>query len=430
MSALADHLWQSTLFALAAGLLAWALRRNRAQQRYWLWLAASLKFLVPFSLLAIAGSWLARMLEWDTREAPVYRLAGGIYGPFTRSFALADSMMPRGMAASHFLSYLPMLLAVAWLCGFAVVLAVWVSRWRGVARAIRKATPLRVGREIEALRRLERKAGVRVPVPVLQTDRSFEPAVFGVLSPVLLWPEGISAHFDDAHLEGVLAHELWHVRRRDNLTATLHAAVQAVFWFHPLTWWLGAKLVEERERACDEKVLEWGSERAKYAESILKTCQFCVGFSLTCLSSVTGADLKKRIVQVMTHQATAKLRASQKALLGTAATLAVTLPVVFGLLNPDDGLDALLANAQATRAGRFAADTPARGHWYRLLSVRSVAPSRPAEPCPARGDIRLMCGACQHPQQYSEPNLHIQTQVVQTSKPIVLFSEDTRPWSR
>ena len=55
MTALADHLWQSSLFALAAGLLTLALRRNAARIRFWLWFAASLKFLVPFTALVFLG---------------------------------------------------------------------------------------------------------------------------------------------------------------------------------------------------------------------------------------------------------------------------------------------------------------------------------------------------------------------------------------
>src|SRR5437762_8078013 len=34
-----------------------------------------------------------------------------------------------------------------------------------------------------------------------------------------------------SHLEAILAHELWHVRRRDNLVATMHMVVEAIFWF-------------------------------------------------------------------------------------------------------------------------------------------------------------------------------------------------------
>ncbi len=51
VSLLTTHLWQSTFFAVAAGLLTLAFRGNRAQVRYWLWLSASLKFFIPFAVL-------------------------------------------------------------------------------------------------------------------------------------------------------------------------------------------------------------------------------------------------------------------------------------------------------------------------------------------------------------------------------------------
>ena len=51
-----NHLWQSTVFALGAGVLTLAFRKNRAQVRYWLWLGASVKFLIPFALLVGLGS--------------------------------------------------------------------------------------------------------------------------------------------------------------------------------------------------------------------------------------------------------------------------------------------------------------------------------------------------------------------------------------
>src|SRR2546428_5969397 len=52
----ADHLWQSTLCAGIVGLLMLLLRRNRPQVRYALWLAASVKFLVPFAALVAIGT--------------------------------------------------------------------------------------------------------------------------------------------------------------------------------------------------------------------------------------------------------------------------------------------------------------------------------------------------------------------------------------
>src|SRR5438093_13554604 len=56
----ANHLWQSTLFAGVAGLLTLFLRKNRAHVRHWLWLTASVKFLLPFSILVAVGGLLGR----------------------------------------------------------------------------------------------------------------------------------------------------------------------------------------------------------------------------------------------------------------------------------------------------------------------------------------------------------------------------------
>ena len=50
-----DHLWQSTLVAVVIAILTLVFRNNSASVRYWLWFAASLKFLQPFSLLAQIG---------------------------------------------------------------------------------------------------------------------------------------------------------------------------------------------------------------------------------------------------------------------------------------------------------------------------------------------------------------------------------------
>src|SRR6266496_5623245 len=82
-SALADHLWQSTLFAVAASLLTLALRRNSARVRYILWLAASLKFLVPFSVLIVIGSHLS-WRHTSPQTAGLY-LVEELGQPFTQS---------------------------------------------------------------------------------------------------------------------------------------------------------------------------------------------------------------------------------------------------------------------------------------------------------------------------------------------------------
>src|SRR6185295_9920386 len=120
LSPVANHLWQSTVFVAAMWVLTLALRQNRAAVRYWLWLAASLKFLIPFSLLVSSGSQLGR------RTAPVIDppqwsfVAGQISHPFT---ALASAPQ---VVAPPVLSPVPTVLLGIWLCGVGVGIAFWL----------------------------------------------------------------------------------------------------------------------------------------------------------------------------------------------------------------------------------------------------------------------------------------------------------------
>jgi bla regulator protein blaR1 len=150
---------------------------------------------------------------------------------------------------------------------------------------------------------------------------------------VLIWPAGISNHLSEPQLRSILAHELWHVRRRDNLAAALHMFVEAAFWFHPAVWWVGAQMVDERERACDEQVLQSGNQPDVYAESILKACRFCVEAPLTCVSGVAGSNLKRRIVRIMNRQLGSSLTLRGKLTLAALAVAAVAAPIAIGVYN-------------------------------------------------------------------------------------------------
>lgn len=330
--ALGNHLWQSTLFAGAAWALAFVLRKQSARTRYWVWMAASVKFLVPFAVLVRIGNRLA-WLQAATTGAH----RGWLFAMETLSqpFSQASATVVSGDSAIAFLSLtrlLPALVAV-WFCGFVVVVTVWLVQWRKISSAMRAAVPLQEGREVEALRRVERAEVPGKQIEILLSRTSTEPGVFGITRAFLIWPEGISARLDDAQLEAVLLHEVWHVRRHDNLAAVLHMIVEAIFWFHPLVWWLGARLVEERERACDEEVIRLGGEPQVYAQSILKVCEFCLASPLACVSGIAGADLKKRMVHIMTHRVLHKLDFGRKLLLAAAGLAAVAAPIVVGLVS-------------------------------------------------------------------------------------------------
>ena len=330
----ANHLWQSTLFAAIAGLLTLFLKKNHANTRYCLWLLASVKFLIPFSVLVAIGRQFGLSNPSATPSPDILLMMEGFGQPFAsgRPNHLAASATASVLAMA--IRALPVVLLLVWICGFVAVLFYWWSRARRMTAATRNAQPLESGREFDAVRRLQSSTRTTQSVRLILSVSILEPGILGIFQPILLLPCGISERLSDRQLEAILAHELCHVRRRDNMAAALHMLVEAVFWFHPLIWWLGARLVHERERACDEEVLRLGSDPQTYAESILKICKFYLESPLLCVAGVTGSNLKKRIEVIMLHHTPRNLDFARKLLLTSAAVLALTIPLASGLLHP------------------------------------------------------------------------------------------------
>jgi bla regulator protein blaR1 len=320
-----NHLWQSTLCVVAVWLLTFALKKNRAAIRYWLWFAASVKFLIPFSLFVSIGNRFGWSTAPVTTQPQWSALIAEVGHPFAAATPGVAAVLP---PASHSISAIPAVLFGVWLCGFAVSLTSWIRSWRNMRSLQHEATPLPLD----------------LPVRAMSSPSLVEPGVFGIFRPVLLLPEGITDRLTPAQLSAVAAHEMCHVRRRDNLTAAIHMAVEAVFWFHPLLRWIRTRLVEERERACDEEVLRIGSEPDVYAEGILSICKFYVEASPTCASGISGSDLKKRIVRIMAERLPDKLSFSRKLLMTVIGIAAAAGPVVFGIVNAPQ----LAARSQTT----------------------------------------------------------------------------------
>jgi uncharacterized protein (TIGR03435 family) len=315
-----NHLWQSTLVVLLAWLVTLALKRNEARTRYWVWMVASLKLLVPFSLFVSLGELLRPAVAVPTQSLQFASAIVNVTQPFSRSTepAIADfSNSVVATPAAHQVDLLPAIFLTVWLCGFVLLLIRWARNWYAIRAMVRSASPMLLS----------------IDIPVLSCSRLLEPAVFGILRPVLLLPEKIVNRLSAPQLHSILAHEMTHVRRRDNLTVAIHMAVETIFWFHPAVWWIESRLIEERERACDEAVLQLGNEAEVYAESILNVCKFYTESPMACISGVTGSDLKRRIVRIMAEQTGRRLGLGRKLLLSLAAMVAVAFPVAFGLVH-------------------------------------------------------------------------------------------------
>jgi HEAT repeat protein len=99
-------------------------------------------------------------------------------------------------------------------------------------------------------------------------DRS-SPLAAGFARPTILLPR-LAAEWDAERRRAVLLHELAHVRRRDCRVQLLAQAVCALYWFNPLVWIAVGQLRLERERACDDEVLQHGAVPSSYAAHLLE----------------------------------------------------------------------------------------------------------------------------------------------------------------
>jgi bla regulator protein BlaR1 len=150
---IANHLWQSTLFAVAVCVLTLMLRKNRAAVRHRLWLASSIKFLIPFSVLINIGS----HFQWRTVSVAMPPAVSTVVGEMGAPFAVSQQSVP---------DRLPTALLLLWMVGVGANIAWWFVRWLQLRWTMRRARPLNLD----------------VSIPVMSCPERFDPGVLGVLT--------------------------------------------------------------------------------------------------------------------------------------------------------------------------------------------------------------------------------------------------------
>jgi beta-lactamase regulating signal transducer with metallopeptidase domain len=381
ISAILDHLWQSTLLALGVGLLALSLRKAAAGVRYGLWFAASLKFLVPFAALAALGRLLAPAGLAPAGAAPEAALIKAAARPLAQfpfahaailqaplSPAAAPAPAPSPLAQASIPAPAPvhldlgLIFLTIWALGAAAVLIAWAIRWARVGRIVRAARPL----------------DWPAPMPVKASASLMEPGLVGFFRPVLVVPETLPGRLAKSEVDAILAHEISHLHRRDNITAALHMLVEALFWFHPMVWWIGGRMIAEREQACDEAVVKAGHDRAAYARSLVESCRLYLQSPLSCVAGASGSDLKARVEAIMTAPPSSPLSPLKKALLLAAGACAVATPVTAGLLTTPEGRKAVARARAITVAALGVPAAPAAPEEKPVVLARNEAVLAPA----------------------------------------------------
>jgi beta-lactamase regulating signal transducer with metallopeptidase domain len=178
------------------------------------------------------------------------------------------------------------------------------------------------------------------------------PMTVGVVAPVIILPADW-ASWDDAELSAVLAHEEEHVRRRDPFVAAVTLFNRAIFWFHPLAWWLTAEIARLSEEACDAVVISRGHDCDVYSACLLRFARRVTnagGRIMPVATAMPGSGLQERLGMIAQPPA----RRPSTPRLASAVGACAALVVVSAAARP---------TARARAATEQAAPSQAQAAW-------------------------------------------------------------------
>jgi D-alanyl-D-alanine endopeptidase (penicillin-binding protein 7) len=300
--ALLSSLWQGLAIGLLAAL---SLRMARSQSARWRYAICCANLLTCAIL-------------------PLWQVLVAVASPD----AAVPAPVPAAAWQLQLASHLHAIVA-AWSLGAALMLArlvaglAWVSQLRAAALP---AAP----RWQAAVDALALRLGAPRRLVLLSVERLATPLTVGWWRPVVLVPAALLAGMPAPLLEALLAHEIAHVARRDYLVNLIQACIEAVLFFHPVVWWLSARLRAERELVADElAATAIGDSRrlARALQSLASTTFAAAGAPL--VVSARGGSMLRRVEALVTQRPrTASWKPALVVTLLSGAALLAQWPVV------------------------------------------------------------------------------------------------------
>ncbi|MBI3466919.1 MAG: M56 family metallopeptidase [Planctomycetes bacterium] len=218
-------------------------------------------------------------------------------------------------------------LGACWMLGTAVSIlihAIQVVRFfRLVARCEQPSQSL-----LRQMKNVAATLRVRPPrVVVVAGIRS--PVIWGGMRAQLVWPACLPPDFESGRWDGVIAHELAHLRRRDHWVGWLELLAGCVWWWNPLFWYVRHQLRENAELACDALVV-WAlpDGRRTYAESLIEVVSHFSPVATPApvlgVNSVARQAFERRLTMILSERVPWKL--SVRGLLAIGLLAMVALP--------------------------------------------------------------------------------------------------------
>ncbi|MBL7741801.1 MAG: hypothetical protein JNK14_21455 [Chitinophagaceae bacterium] len=111
--------------------------------------------------------------------------------------------------------------------------------------------------------------GIKKPVHIWLSGIVTSPVTIGFLKPVILLPVAAVSHLSIQQTEAIILHELAHIRRYDYLLNLVVRFIQTILYFNPFVKAFVRIIEREREKSCDEMVMQFQYDPYGYATALL-----------------------------------------------------------------------------------------------------------------------------------------------------------------
>lgn len=257
-------------------------------------------------------------------------------------------------------NWLPRAIFWTWVTGSALWFAIAAARIARFARLIRHAEPADRAMQDEVWQLAQRIGISRVP-QVRVARRRVPPLVWGMSGkPTLLLPAELLENLSHEQRATLLAHELAHVARRDDLVRWFELAAIGLYWWHPVAWWARYNAEAAQEQCCDARVMSLLPNAARaYAETLLATIEFLAEPGRKVPLGASGfsqvGHMHRRLTMILKRNTSGRMSWTMTASLAALGflVLPVSLHTLWAEPAPEGELEAAVETLenQAERAG-------------------------------------------------------------------------------
>lgn len=190
-------------------------------------------------------------------------------------------------------------MAMAWLCGLAVLSLRHAGGWLVIRSLARRSTPITSRGELARWDHLLEKLCMHKIVRFAECSLVRVPAVVGFWKPVVLLPCSALCGLNPLHLDAMVAHELAHIRRNDYLANLVQTMLETLLFYHPAVWWISRQIRIERENCCDDAAVHAIGSRRAYGEALAAMETLRSGDIGIFALAANGGSLLQRIRRLM-----------------------------------------------------------------------------------------------------------------------------------